>query len=186
MTLTNFIAFIIFIFYPCMPPRLLPQEYGFLDSVRHDDAQSVWMKGKYANSLAAVPSMHFGYALCIGCTLMYHSGIGRRTLERGEARKTRPLALAYALFAFAYPCWILITIVATANHYYLDACIAFFVVIIAFVCNKAFLVFLPLEDWLFWALRLDKPVPTTGEKCRNGVSWGLQDRYVLGPRYNLS
>lgn len=43
-----------------MPPRLLPKEYGFLDTVRHDNAQSIWMRGDVVNSLAAMPSMHFG------------------------------------------------------------------------------------------------------------------------------
>jgi hypothetical protein len=166
MTLTNLLAFIIFIFYPCMPPRLLPQEYGFLDSVGRNNAQSVWMSGKYVNSLAAMPSMHFGYAFCIGCTFIHHSGIFRRVLEDGEVRKSKPWALFYVLLAIAYPSWILITIVATANHYYLDACVAFFVAVTAFLCNRVFLGFLPLEDLLLWCLRLEKPVPTTGDKIR--------------------
>lgn len=46
-----------------MPPRLLPEEYGFLDTVRHDNAESVWMKGEVVNSLAAMPSMHFGLSI---------------------------------------------------------------------------------------------------------------------------
>jgi hypothetical protein len=166
MTLTNLIAFSIFIMYPCMPPRLLPREYGFLDSVGRNKAESVWMSGKYVNSLAAMPSMHFGYAFCIGCTMLYHSGLFRKSLEPGEVRKSKAWQLFYLLLAVGYPSWILITIVATANHYYLDACIAFFVVIIAFLCNRVFLVFLPLEDMLFWCLRLEKPVPTTGERAR--------------------
>ena len=166
MTLTNLFAFIIFIFYPCMPPRLLPQEYGFLDSVGRNNAQSVWMSGKYVNSLAAMPSMHFGYSFCIGCTMLYHSGIFRKTLEPGEARKSKPWQLFYALLAVAYPSWILITIVGTANHYYLDALIAFFVVIIASLCNRVLLLLLPLEDLLLWCLRIEKPMPTTGEKGR--------------------
>ncbi|TVY80695.1 hypothetical protein LSUE1_G001670 [Lachnellula suecica] len=170
MTLTNLLAFIMFIFYPCMPPRLLPEEYGFLDSVGHNNAQSVWMSGKYVNSLAAMPSMHFGYSFCIGCTFLYHSGIFRRTLETGEMRKSKPWVLLYVLLAIAYPCWILITIVATANHYYLDACVAFFVVIVAFLCNNVFLGFLPLEDLLLWCLRLEKPRPTTGDKIRRQYS----------------
>ena len=58
--MTNYIAFTTFAFYPTMPPRLLPEEYGFLDTVRHDNATSVWMKGEVVNSLAAMPSMHFG------------------------------------------------------------------------------------------------------------------------------
>lgn len=171
MTLTNLLAFVIFILYPCMPPRLLPPEYGFVDSVGHNNAQSVWMSGKYVNSLAAMPSMHFGYAFCIGCTMIYHSGIYRRTLEAGEVRKSRSWFAFYVLFGIAYPSWILVTIVATANHYYLDVLVASFVATIAFFCNKVFLVFSPLEDCLLWCLRLEKPVPTTGNRVRRSAVW---------------
>ncbi|KAH8801409.1 hypothetical protein F5884DRAFT_740368 [Xylogone sp. PMI_703] len=166
MTLTNLLAFCIFVFYPCMPPRLLPPEYGFLDSVRHDDAQSVWMSGKYVNSLAAMPSMHFSYSFCIGCTLIYHSGIFRKKLEPGEARKSQFRMLFYILLGIGYPTWILITIIATANHYFMDACVATIVTITAFFCNRIFLVLLPLEDVLLWCLRLEKPIPSTGERNR--------------------
>jgi hypothetical protein len=55
MTLTNWLAFSIFTVYPCMPPRLLPAQYGFVDTVRRDSAESVFMKGKFVNSLAAMP-----------------------------------------------------------------------------------------------------------------------------------
>jgi hypothetical protein len=162
MTLTNFMAFTTFIFYPCMPPRLLPKEYGFLDTVRHDDAQSVWMSGKYVNSLAAMPSMHFGYAFCIGCTMVYHSGILRRRLEPGEVRKSCMWKSFYLALGVGYPAMILTTIVATANHYFLDALMATVCVIMAFVGNKIFYVFIPLEDCFLWMLRVEKPVPTTG------------------------
>ena len=166
MTLTNFLAFLTFIFYPCMPPRLLPVEFGFLDTVRHDDAQSVWMSGKYVNSLAAMPSMHFGYAFCIGCTMLYHSGIYRRRLEKGEVEKSRAWKLFYVALGIGYPVLILTTIVATANHYWLDALVATGFVTLSLVCNKIFYVFLPLEDWLLWLLRCEKPVPSTGERFR--------------------
>jgi len=166
MTLTNLFAFIIFILYPCMPPRLLPQEYGFLDTVGRNKAESVWMSGKYVNSLAAMPSMHFGYAFCIGSTFLYHSGIFRKSMEAGERRKSTPWALWYCVLSFAYPSWILVTIVATANHYYLDAWVAFFVVLAAYACNRIFLALLPMEDLLLWSLRVDKPKPTTGDRFR--------------------
>ncbi|KAF2748776.1 hypothetical protein M011DRAFT_399699 [Sporormia fimetaria CBS 119925] len=164
ITLTNFCAFMTFIFYPCMPPRLLPREFGFLDTVRHDDAQSVFMSGKYVNTLAAMPSMHFGYAFCIGATLIYHSGLFRRTLEAGEFRKSVPWKLFYLALGVGYPTFILITIVATANHYWMDAMVATTFVIFSFCCNKVFYVFIQLEDWLFYFIRADKPVPTTGER----------------------
>ncbi|KAI5246683.1 hypothetical protein E4T42_06294 [Aureobasidium subglaciale] len=54
---------------------------NFMAFTTHDDAQSVWMSGKFVNSLAAMPSVHFAYAFAIGCTLIYHSGILRRKLE---------------------------------------------------------------------------------------------------------
>lgn len=166
MTLTNLLAFTVFVLYPCMPPRLLPHEYGFLDSVRHDDAQSVWMSGKYVNSLAAMPSMHFGYSFCIGSTLIWHSGIFRSKLEPGEARKSWLSKMIYMLIGLGYPAMILITIVATANHYFLDAAVATLVAMAAFLFNKIFLCLLPLEDLLLWILRLEKPVPSTGDRAR--------------------
>ncbi|KAG9561945.1 hypothetical protein KCU71_g7950, partial [Aureobasidium melanogenum] len=124
MNLTNLMAFTTYIFYPCMPPRLLPKEYGFLDTVRHDDAQSVWMSGKYVNSLAAMPSMHFGYAFCVGCTMMYHSGMLGRKLEHGEMSKSWAWKSFYVVLGVGYPMLILTAIIATANHYFLDALVA--------------------------------------------------------------
>ncbi|KAL4919182.1 hypothetical protein BDW62DRAFT_209913 [Aspergillus aurantiobrunneus] len=41
MTLGNFVAFMVFCFYPCMPPRLLPESYNFHDTVRQENAESV-------------------------------------------------------------------------------------------------------------------------------------------------
>lgn len=166
MTLTNFLAFLTFVAYPCMPPRLLPPEYGFLDTVRHDNAQSVWMSGKYVNTLAAMPSMHFGYAFSIGCTLLYHSTMFRRinTLEKRGFKKNMFWQAFYVILGLGYPTLILLTIVATANHYFLDAMVAAIFVAVSYGCNKIFFVFVPLEDWLLWALRAEKPVPTTGEK----------------------
>ncbi|KLJ06580.1 hypothetical protein EMPG_17921 [Blastomyces silverae] len=164
LTLTNLLAFVTFTFYPCMPPRLLPPEYGFVDSVRRDNAQSIWMSGDYVNSLAAMPSMHFGYSFCIGCTMLYHTGIFRRTLETGERRKTICWKLWYIAIALAYPLSVLVAIVATANHYWLDALVAIVVVFAAFICNRVFLVLLPVEDLLYWSLRMEKPIPSTGEQ----------------------
>lgn len=167
MNLTNFLAFLTFIFYPCAPPRFLPNEYGFLDTVRHDDAQSVWMSGKYVNSLAAMPSIHFAYSFAIGCTFIFHSGVFRHRLEPGEMRKSKVAQLAWAALGLFYPALLLTTIVATANHYFLDALMATLFVCVSFGANKIFYAFIPLEDWLLWCLRVDKPKPTTGARLRN-------------------
>lgn len=187
MTLTNFMAFAIFITMPTMPPRLLPSKYGFVDTVNLEKAESVWMDGDFVNKLAAMPSMHFGYAFCIGAVFVADSGVlsgiwswvsqclmRRSTGSDGlddddndeKILAERSRFARWAMFAFGvwYPCWILLTIVATANHYFLDAAAATVVVVLAYMCNRCLKVFLPLEDWQLWLLRLEKPVPTTGRK----------------------
>ncbi len=204
MTLLNMCAFLIFLTYPTMPPRFLPPEFGFVDTVNAEDAQSVWMSGQFVNKLAAMPSMHFGYAFAIGCVFIFESGFLQQYFARGKmhflfdteeseddvsdyydesssdssgfgpkpATTTRPQeksALSRSLFLFFglfYPTWILLTIVATANHYLLDAFVAMLCVVIAFLCNRVLLNFYPLEDWLLWVLRLEKPQPTTGWRRR--------------------
>ena len=202
MTLLNLFAFTIFILYPCMPPRLLPPEYGFIDTVNGEDATSVWQSGNFVNRLAAMPSMHFGYAFCIGLVFIYESAAvsGVKEIYRrfGKTRNPsqtwlpvpgsdeesqsstseaeveqhstseRSTASRIAFFAFGvwYPSWVLLTIVATANHYLMDAMVATLVVLMGFMCNRVLLNFLVLEDLLLWAWRLEKPVPTTGMRRR--------------------
>jgi hypothetical protein len=162
MTLCNLLAFTIFTAYPCMPPRLLPKEYGFIDTVRRDDAESVWMSGKFVNHLAAMPSMHFGYAFIIGCTCLYHAGAFRFLGYGYENRSARFWRWGLCVLGIAYPLGILTTIVATANHYWLDAVVAIFTATLSLLCNRVFMVFVPLEDLLLWVLRVDKPKPNCG------------------------
>jgi hypothetical protein len=189
MSLLNLFAFFTFTVYPCMPPRLLPQEYGFVDTVNAEDAASVFMSGSYVNKLAAMPSMHFGYAFCIGCTFIYESGFMRHwcrltnrklmlddasdieapTYFKEEPKDSQRSAVARVLFlviGVLYPTFILLCIVATANHYFLDAMAAALVVLLSYTCNKLLLNFLVLEDWLLWAWRLEKPLSTTGRKTQ--------------------
>ncbi|KAI4726954.1 hypothetical protein E4T49_05266 [Aureobasidium sp. EXF-10728] len=123
MNLTNFMAFTTYIFYPCMPPRLLPKEYGFLDTVRHDDGQSVWMSGTFG---------------------------GKQ--KHDETGKTWMWKILYVGLGVGYPTMILTSIIATANHYFLDALVAMMYVLAAFMSNKVFCVFVPVEDWLLWAV----------------------------------
>jgi uncharacterized membrane protein len=162
MTLCNLLAFCIFTAYPCMPPRLLPKEFGFIDTVRRDDAESVWMSGKFVNHLAAMPSMHFGYAFIIGVTCLYHAGALRWAGYGYENRSSKPWKWGLCLLGAFYPLTILTTIVATANHYWLDAVAAMFVAGFSLLCNRVFMVFVPLEDLLLWTLRVDKPKPNCG------------------------
>ena len=100
----NGIALIVFMVYPVAPPRLVGD--GFVDTLNkisdidlHGGVLSGWF-----NPHAAVPSMHFGYALMIGA-------VGFVLLRSWPLR----------LIAIAYPVAVFITITGTGNHYVLDA-----------------------------------------------------------------
>jgi hypothetical protein len=88
-------------------------------------------------------------------------------LERNERRKNKFWKAFFVLLGFGYPALILTTIVGTANHYFMDAGVATCFVIFAFYSNKIFFVFIPLEDWLLWLIRAEKPIPSTGERFRS-------------------
>lgn len=101
------IALVGYAAFPTAPPRFLP-EWGFIDSVSeltgvHVSHASASMNALF-NPYAAVPSMHVAFALMIGWPLA--------TLSR-----TRLASVLWRL----YPLLIAFVIVATANHFVLDA-----------------------------------------------------------------
>ncbi|KAK3054229.1 hypothetical protein LTS18_012035, partial [Coniosporium uncinatum] len=111
----------------------------------------------------AMPSLHFGYSLLIGLTIMsipiapqhrrsrsLHTG--RYTLRLPSTRR-----MACLVTGIAYPLTILVAIVATANHFILDAVAGAVVCGIAWNVNGALLNLLAIEDWFLWVLRIHKP-----------------------------
>ncbi|KAI5453982.1 hypothetical protein NCC49_004975 [Naganishia albida] len=142
LVLCNCLAFIIFSSWPCMPPRLLPfEEFGYIDTVHRGEAASIWTTNKFQNQLAAFPSLHFGYSFVIGLALFLYS----------PHRPVRWVALGY-------PVLILLIIMATANHYLLDAVGGFFVTVVAYKINHLLLYLRPLEEWGMWLCRTEKPL----------------------------
>jgi PAP2 superfamily len=93
----------IFVLYPTAPPRMAG--IGLADTVSggHVDLNRGLLPAFY-NPFAAIPSLHFGYALVVGVSLSRHS---RRLAGR----------VAGAL----YPAVVVVVIVATGNHFLLDA-----------------------------------------------------------------
>jgi hypothetical protein len=98
------IALVIYVLYPAAPPRLAG--LGFADTVSsgaHLNLSSDFL-GSFYNPLAAVPSLHFGYALLSGVALAVLA-------ERQWVRVLGAL----------YPALMLFVIVATGNHFLFDA-----------------------------------------------------------------
>ncbi len=102
-----FIALIGYTVFPTAPPRFLP-EWGFIDSVSnftgvHVNHASAAMTA-LVNPYAAVPSMHVAFALMIGWPL-------------ARLARHRIVSVLWLL----YPFLMAFVIVATANHFILDA-----------------------------------------------------------------
>ena len=101
----NLIGLIFYALVPTAPPRMLPwsgvvdMAYLYRDDVAFATAPSI-----FANPYAAMPSLHFAYALFVGLSIY--------TLAR-------PLWLRRA--ALVYPVLCLLAIVVTGNHFILDA-----------------------------------------------------------------
>ena len=98
------IALVGYVVFPTAPPRFMP-EFGFTDSVTKAVGEGA-AKGASVlyNPYAAVPSMHVAFALMIAVP-----GV---MLVRSVAAKA---------FWVAYPLIVTFTVVATANHWWLDA-----------------------------------------------------------------
>lgn len=97
-------ACIVYVVVPTAPPRLMPAEYGFYDSVQGFSGARKFIWETFANPYAAVPSMHVGFALMIG------TSIASLTTSKWVRA-----------FWWTYPAGILFVVVATGNHFWLDA-----------------------------------------------------------------
>ena len=70
LLISAFVALFGYGLFPVAPPRLLP-EWGFVDTMARLARQNYDMQpGFFVNHYAAVPSLHFGWALLIGIALL--------------------------------------------------------------------------------------------------------------------
>ncbi|WP_432097341.1 phosphatase PAP2 family protein [Streptomyces sp. bgisy100] len=112
---TTGVALLGYYLYPLAPPRLVPNG-GFVDTVLVHETWGSMASGNLAamsNQYAAMPSMHIGWSVWCGITIVMLA---------------RPMWLK--VVGIAYPALTLVVIVATANHFWLDAvgglmCLAF-------------------------------------------------------------
>ena len=98
------LALVGYVLYPAAPPRLA--NMGFSDTVTTHTGLDLSsdLLGSLYNPIAAVPSLHFGYALIVGVALA----------QLASSRWLRRLGALY-------PALMLLIIVGTGNHFFLDA-----------------------------------------------------------------
>ncbi|KAK5993700.1 hypothetical protein PT974_07136 [Cladobotryum mycophilum] len=181
MAMCNLIAFVVFTLWPCMPPRLLSdpnyngpaapeaKSFGFVDTVHSNEGESsVWTTNRFCNQYAAMPSLHFGYSLLIGLTIA--------TLPISGLRPNSWKRMLIVIAGMSYPALILTVIVATANHFILDAVAGAIVCSIAWHANGILLNLCVVEDYFLWMLRMHKPVNYTDPETAEEVE--LQSSFL--------
>lgn len=132
IAMDNFIAFVVLSLWRCYPPRMLPQEFGFVDVLREAKAGSVWTQNRFQLTIAAMPSLHFGTSLLFAvCLVRFSPHVAVRVLA--------PL----------WPLGMFVTVIATANHFVLDVVVGAAVALLGWRWNRAVLVLEGLQDWMF-------------------------------------
>jgi hypothetical protein len=103
LVVATLLGLVCFVLYPLAPPRLLP---GFVDTMRTVGGLGPLDSSHFkdTNSYAAMPSLHMAWSTWCACALAALTS--RRWLQAA---------------AFAYPAVTLLVIMATANHFFLDA-----------------------------------------------------------------
>jgi hypothetical protein len=104
------IALVIHWKFPTAPPRLA--DIGLQDTLRTLSNIDIGSptSSSFSNPVAAIPSLHAGWALGVGVGLVLYA---------------RPLF--WKLVGLVYPVAVLLTIVVTGNHFVLDAIIGYLV-----------------------------------------------------------
>jgi hypothetical protein len=118
---TNLVALLGFYFYALAPPRMYP-EHGFVDTIIAFHTWGSWGSADVAaasNQYAAMPSLHIGWALWCAVVIV----------ALAERRWVRVLGAAY-------PVATLFVVVATANHFLLDAVGGVLVLVCGFVIQR--------------------------------------------------
>ena len=115
----TFLALVVHVAFPLAPPRMFP-EWGFVDTMaRYGPNAYGGASGAVANQFAAMPSLHFGWALLIAHVLA-------RTGPRW-------LAVVAGFYCAATGAVVLVT----ANHWWMDGAVAALLLGVALVLFPA-------------------------------------------------
>jgi hypothetical protein len=102
MLVSGALGMLVFVTYPVAPPRLAG--LGLVDTVTENShAYRVLQPPAFVNQYAAMPSLHSGWDLLVGISIV-----------------TAATTLALKLVGYAMPVLMALAVVATANHYIVD------------------------------------------------------------------
>jgi hypothetical protein len=128
--------------FPTAPPRVAG--VGLIDTLAqfsNVDIGSPTTDGAFSNPVAAVPSLHAGWALAVGVGMVLY---GRWFVTR--------------LVGVLYPAVVTLTIIVTGNHFVFDAIAGDLVMGIGF-----------LVAWRFWPMVRGEPAPAAASSLPTGT-----------------
>jgi hypothetical protein len=127
LVLSGFVGLWGYAFFPAAPPRLMPSEWGFVDTIALVAKERYEVKPDlFLNHYAAVPSLHFGWAMLAGIAIWENS--------------RNPVFRAFAVLMPTAMFW---SIVVTANHFIFDMLVGAAIVLVALFIS-----------WLYYTGRL--------------------------------
>ncbi len=112
MAFVTFAALVIHLLYPLAPPRMYP---GFVDTM-HEFGPSIYPRNALdgaANQIAAMPSLHFGWAMIEAMAVV------------------SVLRSRWRWLIVVHPALMTLAIIATANHWWIDAAAAALLILAA-------------------------------------------------------
>ena len=114
------LALVVHVVFPVAPPRMMA-EHGFVDTMK--SYGPTWYDARdgvaFFNTYAAMPSLHFAWSAAIGMLLFRQGG-----------KLLMAVGVLYPVVTFA-------AIVATANHYFVDAVGGMLLMVVAWVICEA-------------------------------------------------
>jgi len=127
LVLSGFVGLWGYAFFPAAPPRLMPSEWGFVDTIALVAKERYEVKPDlFLNQYAAVPSLHFGWVMLVGIAIWENS--------------RNPVFRAFAVLMPAAMFW---SVVVTANHFIFDMLVGAAIVLVALFIS-----------WLYYTGRL--------------------------------
>jgi hypothetical protein len=119
MMLSGAVGMVIFATYPVAPPRLAG--LGMIDTVsENSQAYRVLQPPAFVNQYAAMPSLHAGWDLLIGISIVTVSS-----------------TVTMRIIGYAMPTLMAVAVVLTANHYIIDVIAGVLLVLVAHVAALA-------------------------------------------------
>jgi len=135
LLLSAFIGLWSYGFFPAAPPRLMPAQWGFADTVALLAKEAYDMQpGGFVNQYAAVPSLHWGWSLLAGIAII--------DTTRGLWAKAVAVLIPTAMF------W---AVVVTGNHFIFDALVGGAIVLFSLGVSWVF-----YSGWVRAPLRLQR------------------------------